>query len=359
VSLILAYTPPGVPGGHPTLPEAVDALRQDLFDRLPNSPDGATTRWANDDLARALDRAVDAYSAVAPLVRSVMTATLPGARAYAYPGGAWWIESVEYPSGRYPPVFVPFEETITPSLGAPATAPSATEIPGKGLLAGTYTWSVSHFKSGGETTPGPASAPLTTTDGAALLGGIPLGPPGTVGRNIYRTRVDGAQAGGALAGRILDNTTTTWVDAMPDVALAPAAPAADTTANLAQFILKLAPGRVPVDTGGIITVAYAAKHALTPAGTSILERHRDAVLLGAAAYAMGAYQTGTNDLFEYQDGEMRDRVDEHTVPVAWLAATKRALADFKVRLGEIKRERNAGVAAVARWGDVPVHWGWT
>src|SRR5579884_2762886 len=121
MTLVLAYTPPGIPGGHPTLAEAIADLRQDLFDRAQNVAPGAAQRWADDDLARALDRAVDEYSFVSPLIACAMTATLPLTRSYAFPPGAWWIESVEYPSGEYPPILVPFEEGVTPSLGTPAT----------------------------------------------------------------------------------------------------------------------------------------------------------------------------------------------------------------------------------------------
>jgi hypothetical protein len=71
---------------------------------------------------------------------------------------------------------------------------------------------------------------------------------------------------------------------------------------------------------------------------------------------MLAYQTPTNDLFAYQDGEMRDHVDERKVPAAWLAAARRALGQFQERLEQVKRQRNAGVAAITQWGDVSIRW---
>ena len=82
----------------------------------------------------------------------------------------------------------------------------------------------------------------------------------------------------------------------------------------------------------------------------------DIVILGAAAYAMLAYQAPTNDLFDYQDGELRDHVDERKVPAAWLAAAQRALAQFQDRLEQVKRQRNAGAAAINQWGDVSIRW---
>lgn len=371
MTLILSYTPPGTPGGPPTLDEAVALLRRDLFDLAEGLPvpGGGTTppRWSDDDLVRAIDRAVDEYSHAMPLMQSVMTATLPGTRAYALPPGAWWVESVEYPSGLHPLAYVPFREVATPGLGTPQAAPVATAGTGVGPLTGTYAWALTFFKSGsgsprsGETLPGPASGSLALAGGAALLDAIPTGPPGTVGRNVYRATIGAGDAPGPfrLAGTILDNTTTAWTDAVPDARLGPAPPLADTTANLPQVVLRLPSWRVPSDTSGVITVSYATRHELAPAGSSIPAWHRDVVLQGAAAYAMLAYQAPTNDLFEYQDGELRDRVDERGVPGAWLAAATHALNRFERRLSEIKRERNAGIAGLAQWGDVPVRWSWT
>lgn len=201
MTLILAYTPTGAYTGHPTLPEAVADLRQDLFDRTQNLPAGTQPRWADDDLTRALDRALDEYSFVSPLIQAVMTATLPQTRWYGYPPGAWWIERVEYPTGQWPAQYVNFDDAITPSLGAPP-APSAVAAPGS--LSGSYQWAVTFVKSGGETLPGPASSPLVLANqGGGLT--IPLGPPGTVGRNIYRAKASGLYG---YVGQVLDNTTT-------------------------------------------------------------------------------------------------------------------------------------------------------
>ena len=351
MTLILAYTPAGTYTNHPTLSEAIADLRQDLFDRTQNLPAGTPQRWADDDLARALDRALDEYSFVSPLVQAVITATLPYTRAYAFPPGAWWIESVEYPTGFWPAQLVPFEETITPSLGTPP-AVRAVAATGTGPLSGSYAWAVTFFKSGGETLPGALSAPLALSNGAGKLT-IPVGPPGTIGRKIYRSK-----AGGPLGyvGQVLDNTSTSYVDTLADASVGVAPPAADTTANLPQVILKLNQSRLPVDTSGILTVTYAGKHQLTTAGTSVPEQHHDIVLLGAAAYAMLAYQAPSNDLFAYQDGELRDHVDERTVPAAWLAAAQRALGQFQERLEQVKRQRNAGAAAINQWGDVSIRW---
>src|SRR5207245_660179 len=189
---------------------------------------------------------------------------------------------------------------------------------------------------------------LALSNGAGNLT-IPLGPPGTVGRNIYRSK-----AGGPLgyAGQVLDNTSTAYLDTLADASVGAAPPATDTTANLSQVVLKLNQSRLPVDTAGTLTVTFAGKHQLTTAGTSVAEQHHDLVILGAAAYAMLAYQAPTNDLFDYQDGELRDHVDERRVPAAWLAAAQRALAQFQDRLEQVKRQRNAGAAAINQWGDV-------
>jgi len=47
------------------------------------------------------------------------------------------------------------------------------------------------------------------------------------------------------------------------------------------------------------------------------------------------------------------------VSAAWLAAGAHLLNRFQAKLREIKGQRNAGSAAVARWGDTPARWRWT
>jgi hypothetical protein len=352
MTLVLAYSPVGSYTAHPTLVEAVNDLRQDLFDRLQNVPSGAAQRWADDDLVRALDRAVDQYGWYAPLVQAVMTSTLPQSRYYARPAGAWWIETVEYPTGVWPQQFVNFEDDIvTPSL-MPVGATSSALASGAGALTGSYQWATTFVKSGGETTPGAYSASLSLTAQNGQLT-IPLGPPGTIGRNIYRQKGVALQG---FVGQVLDNQSTSFTDSVPDGSVGALPPTADTTANLVQFMLKLSPSLVPQDTTGVITVTYAGKHQLSSAGTSIPERHHDIVILGAAAYAMFAYMIPTADLFEYQDGELRDRLDERSVPTAWLNVATAIRAEFKMRLEQVKQERLAGVSAVAQWGDEPLRW---
>lgn len=94
-------------------------------------------------------------------------------------------------------------------------------------------------------------------------------------------------------------------------------------------------------------------------GTTIPEQHHDIVLLGAAAHACLAIQIPTNDLFDYQDGELRDRVSEIKTPEHWLAAGKNLMAMFEARIKEIKEQRDAGFAELTQWGSVPSRWQWT
>ena len=77
------------------------------------------------------------------------------------------------------------------------------------------------------------------------------------------------------------------------------------------------------------------------------------------AYAVTAYSTPTADFFEYQDGAMRDRVDETKVFPAWLALGKQLLAAFELRLEQVRRQRDAADADTAQWGAVPARWQWT
>ena len=62
----------------------------------------------------------------------------------------------------------------------------------------------------------------TTTSGCVALSHIPLGPPGTYGRKIYRTKSGGSQL--YYVGIITDNSTTTFSDTVADGAISTVQP---------------------------------------------------------------------------------------------------------------------------------------
>jgi hypothetical protein len=211
----------------------------------------------------------------------------------------------------------------------------------------------------GETLAG-ATATVSVVNSSANLT-LPLGPaPYCTGRRLYRTPAGGADGGQLLAATIADNTSTTYTDTLPDAQLGAPLPTADSTPNAPIVELNIPDIQLPsVSNPGTVAITYASKHAWNGSGTTIPEQHHDIVLLGAAAYACLAIQVPTNDLFEYQDGELRDRVSEVKTPEHWLAAGNSLLAQFKARLEEVKRQRDAGYASTAQWGSVPARWQWT
>ena len=73
---------------------------------------------------------------------------------------------------------------------------------------------------------------LNTMGGNCSLSNIGTGVSGTVARRIYRTRVGGGSGGQYyLVGEIPDNSTTTFVDIVPDAALTILAPTSNTTGS--------------------------------------------------------------------------------------------------------------------------------
>jgi hypothetical protein len=228
------------------------------------------------------------------------------------------------------------------------------------LSAGSYLWGVTFVvPGGGETTLAPLAGPVTApANGAATISNVPVGPYGVIDRNIYRTLV-GTLAPYYLVGSVGDNTSTTYLDAaVSDAQLVSNSqpPTTNTTQGIKQFELGLSSAMLPVDNTSYLQVRYAAKHELDANGTTIPERHWDLITLGGAMYAIMAYLVPTADNFEYVDGQFRDRVDDTKVPQAWLAIAQDMNTRFKVRLAQIQSEANAGVAAVANWGDKPIRW---
>lgn len=382
------------------LADVENATRQDLFD-------AGASRWANSDIDRAIDKAVDRYSQYYPnIVYSDMLAQ-PFQRTYPYPQPwnaaypVWWVERIYYPLQSYGSYFTP-----------PASGMTATAVAGSGLNTGQYQYAVTFLSQGGETTSSPV-ATVTTTAGnqQVSLANIPIGAtqpstPGVatntvIGRNLYRSTVGGTQL--LLLATLSDNVTTTYVDAIADSALAgkPNPPQVntsgvmmwppfdrefaeysnlyDSSAALAaggnlgiqgaigvgtgptgtltpSFTLKLSAAEMPKDNTLVMRIFYATKHQLDSNGSTIPEVHRDILVLGATLYAMEAYQVPTNDNFDFQDGALRDRIDDTKIPPAWLAAIEQRRVQFEARLLEVKNQRDFATSARVHWGDIPTRW---
>jgi len=376
------------------------AVRQDLFDN-------SAQRWATSDIDRAIDKAVDRYSHYYPNIVYTDMTTQPYQRTYPYPTPwnasypVWWIERIIYPLQAYGSAFSP------PPAGMSAQAQN-----GNALGIGTYQYVVTFLSQGGETTPSPLTS-VTTSSGkqSVQLSALPIGPiagplPGTatnnvLGRNVYRSQVGGSTL--YLLTTIADNSSTSYLDSSPDSALTgkPQPPTVNTSGimlwppnerdfaeysnlfdsstalanggNLGaqgaigvglspsgmvapSFTLKLNSNELPPDNQQVMRIFYATKHQLDSNGSTIPEVHRDIIVLGATAYAMFAYQVPTNDNFIFQDGTVRDHVDDTHIPSSWLATAQVRHTQFETRLQEIKQQRDFASSARVHWGDIPVRW---
>ncbi len=374
-------------------------VRQDLFD-----PVSATERWQTSDIDRAIDKAVDRYAQYYPNIAFADMAGEAFARTYPYPTPAnpsypvWWIERILYPLQVYGSYF------LSPTAGPTPTAGAA------GNVNGTVQYAMTFLSQGGETPPSPLTS-ITVANKQVALSNIQVGPASpavpniatntVIGRNVYRTLNGGSVL--YLITTIKDNVTTTYTDNALDssISSAPVAPTLntsgvfywppaerkfaewsnlwDSTNNLAaggnmgiggtpgattsdigavqpSFTLDLSSAELPQDNTLLLRVFYATKHQLDSSGSTIPEVHRDVIVLGACAYAMEAYQVPTNDNFDFQDGGLRDRVDDTKIPQSWLAATKSKMAQFEARLVEIRNQRDFAYSARIKWGDVPARW---
>ena len=97
-------------------------LRKDLHDE-----DAAAYRWVDNVLDRHIKRALREYSQVSPLEDRVIALTSAGSRDISLAGVTNLIRvvAVEYPTGEYPPAFVPFsvfENVLTMDLISPPSA---------------------------------------------------------------------------------------------------------------------------------------------------------------------------------------------------------------------------------------------
>lgn len=336
---------------------ALANLRIDLADT-----NAALYRWQDSDLNRAIDKSVEQYSWANPRLQAVQIPAVAQQIIYPYPAGAYYIDAVEYPLGQWPKAFITSMQRRSPLIPAPSTAPAATLGPGGALSAGAYNYACTFtVPGGGETTLSPLSASVTAAGGqSATLTGIPIGPYGVSGRNLYRTAANGVSH--ALLAALADNTTGAYVDTAADSALGVSTPASNSTNDLDQLELQLPPELYPLDNSTTLEITYAAKHELDTNGTTIPERHWDVLYLGAMFHAMRSYLPQVNDNFEYNDGHLRDRIDDTKSAIAWQTSCDAVRADHQAALARIKAEANAAIGTGAsgigltHWGDKPLRY---
>lgn len=112
---------------------------------------------------------------------------------------------------------------------------------GVGLVDnGAHTYGVAFYNHNGETPAGATVAVVVVNkaaDGQVNLTNVPLGPPGTVGRRIYRSTA-GLTTPLYLLADIADNLTTTFLDNLADATISVLARSADqnTTAGLRHVV---------------------------------------------------------------------------------------------------------------------------
>lgn len=108
------------------LTEMRTRVRRDLHDE-----DAAAYRWTDDELDRHIARAVRELTLAAPQEARAVLTTSAGARdlSVASLSDRISVEAVEYPTGNYPPSYVPFSlwgDTLTLLVDAPPA--SAQEV---------------------------------------------------------------------------------------------------------------------------------------------------------------------------------------------------------------------------------------
>ena len=333
-------------------------LRQDLNDTDPTS-----YRWPTAVLDRCIARAVKEYSFVWPRIQGIVLPLTPGLRTYPQP--------------------------VPSTLAAPA-APLLTALPSGGSLpAGTVYVKVSAGLGSSESAPSAEGSVAVTAGGsvAVQIGAV----SGAQYYHVY--------AGSSPAAEMWNGfTTTSGAAAYTITALAPLAmnaqggaaqaltlaplrlsepmaslqawwiediefPVGYWPARSVPFeeqgglvVLNVDGNRVPAVAGTVMNVLYAAAQQLDASGCSIPDQDSDVVALGAYGYACLQYGTAAADNFKFQDGEMRDMLDDTMVPATWSRLGQDALAGYRARLEEIRQRRDYQAAAIVHWGDVPRHW---
>jgi len=341
-----------------TLTDVETAVRQDL-----NDTDPTNYRWPAAVLDRCIARAVKEYSFVWPRLQGIVIPVVPGVRAYPQPAVS--------------------------GLATPA-APVLTALPSGGSLpAGALYVKVTAAAGSSETAPSPEASATV-----AASGSISVQIGAVAGAAVYHVYA-GAAAGGEMWNGY---TMLSGAGAYTLSSLAPlaATPAGGSAQQNALVPLKLSepvasvqawwiediefpvgywpPRTVPFEEQGglfvlnvdhnvapnvnstVMNVLYAAIHQLDASGSTVLDQDSDVIALGAYGYACLQYGTPAADNFRFQDGEMRDSLDDTMVPAMWFKLGEQALAQYRQQLDGIRRRRDYQSAAILHWGDVPRRW---
>lgn len=110
-------------------------------------------------------------------------------------------------------------------LVAPVVAAGAAGNPN-----GAYRYVFTFVTAAGETIAGPEVSAVSLINQQGSISNLPIAPPlaGVIGRGIYRTVAGGVSGTEKLVARVMDNTTTTYLDNIADGSLGANVPSIDT-----------------------------------------------------------------------------------------------------------------------------------
>ncbi|MFI5267731.1 MAG: hypothetical protein ACHQ7M_10185 [Chloroflexota bacterium] len=341
-----------------TLSDMETEVRQDL-----NDTDGTNYRWPTAIVDRCIGRAVKEYSFVWPRLQGIVLPVTPGVRAYAQPALCALTAPAApvltaLPSGGSLPagtVYVRISAAIGSSETAPSTEASVAVVANGSVsvqivaVAGAQSYNVYAGSSpGSEMWNG-----LTTLAGAGAYTITSLAP-------IQTNPQGGAATVSNRAPLKLSEPVASvqawWIEEVEfPVGFWPARTAPFEEQG-GLFVLNVDPSHAPALGSTVMNVIYAAIHQLDANGTTILDQDSDVIALGAYGYACLQYGTPAADNFKFQDGELRDMLDDSMVPTAWQKLGEDALTRYREKLEAIRQRRDFQAAAIVQWGDVPRRW---
>lgn len=160
-----------------------------------------------------------------------LTLRMNGSTPSSLVSSSWWNDYYSLLTGSMLDQPVTFGTNLTmvgQSVVPPNTSLLAVPQAFTGMSVGVYQYAITYVQAdGGETLPSSTvSCTTTSTNASVEVENIPLGPSGTVKRNIYRTKVNGSSLFKLVS--IADNTTIFFFDNSPDTSLVTSAPVHNT-----------------------------------------------------------------------------------------------------------------------------------
>jgi len=312
---------------------------------------GGSGTWANGTEVRQQNRQLLKYTGVTSSTATVKSSV---------DGSSYNLGTYLLSQGTDPDATVTGDEPWYLSRQQAPDSASTTVVGSATGLTGTYAYKVSFINATGETGPGPATSDLAVTNQKIDISNIPLGPPGTTSRVIYRRKTTASGGDGLfhVAATIANNTATTLTgeNAVDGTVQAAAQPvnglaSGDTVVLAYNFVDNNYYEPTLIDTMGDAVDKYGAEvDSNGNINSPLMYAARLAMLNGASELMLVAAASDSDSAIDAALAQLEDEPDVRIVVAARGTATSNT--SVKAHVDKMNGQGYYRIGIVGRDGSV-------